>query len=75
VKEYESIKLPGKGTAKREELIHILDRIGRLEEVSDLNVYVLAKILDNEDWEQEELDKLSSFWIKEKNYRLTVSKK
>lgn len=75
VKEYESIKLPIKGTAEREELIQILDRIGRLEEVSDLNVYVLAKILDNEDWKQEELDKLSSFWIKEKNYRLTVSKK
>jgi len=75
VKEYESIKLPGKGTAEREKLIHILERIGRLEEVSDLNVYALAKILDNKDWEQEELDKLSSFWVKEKNFRLTVSKK
>jgi putative RecB family exonuclease len=75
VKEYESIKLPGKGTAERENLVHILERIGRLEEVSDLNVYALARILDNEDWKQEDLEQLSSFWIKEKNYRLTVSKK
>jgi putative RecB family exonuclease len=75
VKEYESKKLPGKGTAEREKLICILESIGRLEEVSDLNVYALTKALNNDDWEQEELDKLNSFWIKEKNYRLTVSKK
>jgi putative RecB family exonuclease len=75
VKEYESKKLPGKGTAEREKLICILESIGRLEEVSDLNVYTLAKALNNDDWEQEELDKLNSFWIMEKNYRLTVSKK
>jgi len=75
VKEYESIKLPGKGTAERKNLVHILERLGRLEEVSDLNVYALARILDNEDWGKEELEQLSSFWIKEKNYRLTVSKK
>ncbi len=74
VKEYESTKLPGKGTDEREELIQILKRIGKLEEVSDLDVYALARILDNEDWQKEELDKLSSFWTKEKNYRLTVSK-
>ena len=75
VKEYESIKLPGKGTAERENLVHILERIGRLEEVSDLNVYALARILDNEDWDKEELEQMNSFWTKEKNYRLTVSKK
>jgi putative RecB family exonuclease len=75
VKEHQPKKLPGKGTAEREKLICILESIGRLEEVSDLNVYTLAKALNNDDWEQEELDKLNSFWIMEKNYRLTVSKK
>jgi putative RecB family exonuclease len=75
VKEQESIKLPGKGTAERENLVHMLERIGRLEEVSDLNVYALARILDHEDWSKEELEQLSSFWSREKNYRLTVSKK
>jgi len=75
VKEYESIKLPGKGTEERDKLIHILERIGRLEEVSDLNVYALARILDNKDWNKAELAQLSTFWTKEKNYRLTVSKK
>ncbi len=75
VKEYESIKLPGKGTEEREMLIHILEKIGRLEEVSDLNIYALARILDSKDWDKAELAQLSTFWTKEKNYRLTVSKK
>ncbi|MDH4219299.1 MAG: PD-(D/E)XK nuclease family protein [Candidatus Aminicenantes bacterium] len=75
MKEYESIKLPGKGTEEREKLIHILEKIGRLDEVSDLNVYALAKILESKDWDKAELAQLSTFWTKEKNYRLTVSKK
>ncbi len=75
VKEYETIKLPGKGTEEREKLIHILERIGRLEEVSDLNVYALSRILDHKDWDKAELAQLRTFWTKEKNYRLTVSKK
>jgi putative RecB family exonuclease len=75
VKEYDTVKLSPKNTQEREDLVDTLKKLGRLSEVSDLNTFVLAKILGNEEWEQNELDQLAKFWTKEKNYRLTVSKK
>ncbi len=75
VKTYETIKLPGKNTKERDELIETLKKLGRLEEVSSFNTYALARILEKKGWEKEELDQLERFWSAEKNYRLTVSKK
>ena len=75
VKAYETSKLPGKNTKERSELIDTLKKIGRLEEVSSFNTYALTKILEKKEWEKDELDQLARFWTKEKNYRLTVSKK
>jgi len=75
VKAYETIKLPGKNTKERNELIDTLKKLGRLDEVSGFNSYALTKILENEEWEKEEMDQLERFRTKEKNYRLTVSKK
>jgi putative RecB family exonuclease len=73
--EYETIKLPSKNTKEREDLINTLKKIGRLEEVSDLNTYSLVKVLGKKEWEKDELSQLERFWTVEKNYRLTVSKK
>jgi putative RecB family exonuclease len=75
VKAYETIKLPNKNTEERAELIDTLKTLGRLEEVSGFNTYALSKILEKKEWEKEELEQLARFWTKEKNYRLTVSKK
>jgi putative RecB family exonuclease len=75
VKPYDTIKLPGKNTKERDELIDTLKKLGRLEEVSGFNTYSLVKILGKKEWEKDELDKLERFWTVEKNYRLTVSKK
>jgi putative RecB family exonuclease len=75
VKSYETIKLPTKNTAERAELIETLKKLGRLEEVSSFNTYTLNKIIEKKGWEKDELDQLERFWTKEKNYRLTVSKK
>ena len=75
VKPYETSKLPGKNTKERAELIETLKKLGRLEEVSSFNTYALTKILEKKEWEKDELDQLARFWTKEKNYRLTVSKK
>jgi putative RecB family exonuclease len=75
VKEYESIKLPGKNTKEREELVLALRQIGKLEEVSDLDAYSLIRVLDRKGWDEAELAQLRKFWSKEKNYRLTISKK
>ncbi|UCE41161.1 MAG: PD-(D/E)XK nuclease family protein [Candidatus Aminicenantes bacterium] len=75
VKTYETIKLPGKNTKERAELIETLKKLGRLEDVSSFNTYALAKILDKKEWDKGELEQLERFWTAEKNYRLTVSKK
>ncbi|MFB0564341.1 MAG: RecB family exonuclease [Candidatus Aminicenantaceae bacterium] len=75
VKEYESVKLPGKNTDERDELIKLLKSMGRLDKVSDLDVYALSKILVNKEWDKKELEMLKKFWATEKSYRLSISKK
>jgi putative RecB family exonuclease len=75
VKAYETIKLPGKNTKERTELIDTLKKLGRLEEVSSFNTYAMTKILDKKEWKKDELEQLEKFWTSEKNFRLTVGKK
>ncbi len=75
VKEYDSIKLPGKNTRDREELILVLSELGKLEEVSDLDTFALIRILGNKEWDEKDLERLSRFWTKEKNFRLTIGNK
>ncbi len=73
VKEHEYPKFPGKNTKKREELIKALKSIGKLEEVSDLDIHALGRILKGKKWDKKKLEILRKF--KEKGYRLSVSKK
>jgi len=75
VKEYEYVKFPGKNTEEREELIKVLQSIGKLGKVSDLDVYVLARILKNKEWDEHQLDLLKKFETREKSHRLSISKK
>jgi putative RecB family exonuclease len=75
VKPYETIKLPHKNTKERAELMEVLKKMGRLEEVSEFNIYALAKVLEKKEWDKEELDQLARFWKAEQNYRLTIRKK
>ncbi len=75
VREYDTIRLPGKNTKDRKELIEILRNLGRLEDVSNMDTYALARVLERKEWKKDELDQLERFWTAEKNYRLTVSKK
>ncbi|MFQ6037168.1 MAG: RecB family exonuclease [Candidatus Aminicenantales bacterium] len=75
VKETEALRLPPKNTKAREELIRTLQQIGRLDDVSDLDVYALTRILQQRRWEPTELERLSPYVSREKTYRLSVSKK
>jgi len=75
VNEYESLKLPAKNTKEREELVSILKSMGRLDEVTDLDVYSLARILKNREWDEKDIAILQKFGLKEKSFRLSVSKK
>ena len=69
------MKFPSKGTPEREELIEVLKNIGKLDEVTDLDVYALAKVVKSEEWDEKELKKIEGFETKEKNYRLGIRKK
>jgi hypothetical protein len=75
VNEYESLKFPAKNTKEREELVSILKRMGRLDEVTDLDVYSLARVLKNREWDEKDIAMLQKFGLKEKSFRLSVSKK
>lgn len=74
VKKYDYVKFPGKNTKERDELIEALRSIDKLDDVSELDIYALARVLKNKEWEERELDLLSKFETKEKSYRLSVSK-
>ncbi len=75
IKEYERLKLPSKDTENRECLIAALKEIGRLEEVSDINIHALNKIFENREWDDELINKIEKFLKKEKDYRIIISKK
>ena len=75
VNEYESLKLPAKNTKEREEMVSLLKSIGKLDEVTDLDLHALARVLKNREWEEKDLALLQKFGVKEKGYRLSVSKK
>lgn len=75
VKEHENVKFPGKNTEEREELIKVLQNVGKLSDVSDLDVYALSRILKNKEWDENQLDLLRKFEIREKTHRLSISKK
>jgi len=75
VSEYESLKFPGKNTREREELIQALKKLGRLDDVTDLDIYALGRVLKNREWDEGALAILQKFGIVEKSCRLSVSKK
>jgi putative RecB family exonuclease len=75
VNEYESLKLPAKNTREREELVSLLKNIGKLDKVTDLDIFALARVLKNREWDEKDLVLLQEFATKEKGYRLSVSKK
>lgn len=75
IKEYEYVRFPGKNTKEREELIEVLRSIGKLNEVSDLDIYAIGSVLKENEWDEREMDLLRKFEVKEKSCRLSVSKK
>ena len=75
VKVQELVKFPAKNTEAREKLIEALKRIGKWEDVADLDTSALGRVLKNQEWEQSDLTVLRNFEILEKSYRLTVAKK
>jgi putative RecB family exonuclease len=75
VKEQELVKFPAKNTEEREKLIAALRRIGKWDDVAELDTFALARVLKKKEWAEPELEVLKNFEILEKIYRLSVAKK
>ncbi len=66
----DSVKLPYKNTEERQELNELLKKIGRWEEVAELDTFALAKVIKNKAWPEQLLKQLARFAEMEKSYRL-----
>lgn len=75
IKAQNIMKLPGKNTDERRQLVALLEKLGKWKEVADLDVYSLARIIQNEKWEKNVLELLKPFQSSEQSYRLNISKK
>jgi len=74
VKFGESAKFPGKNDPGRESLEEFIRRLGRWEEVSDVNTSELAKILKEKRWAPELLEQLRGFATTESTVRVDVAR-
>jgi putative RecB family exonuclease len=74
IKEYERFKFPSKHSAKRKELIEILKKYGKWEEVDQLDTSALNKIIQEKRWTEDVLDILKEYVELDKSKRLYVSK-
>jgi putative RecB family exonuclease len=74
VKPYESVKFPPRNSEERETLVMLLKDIGKLDEVSDLDIHALSGVLKNRKWEKHDIERLSEFGIRETKHRLSISK-
>ncbi len=74
VKPYESLRFPPKNSEERKGLIRLLEDIGKLNEVSDLDIHALTGVLRNKEWGKKDLDHVWKFATREVNHRLSISK-
>lgn len=75
IRPFESLRFPAKNSKERRILANILKEHGRLEEVSDVDLHALERIVRNREWEEELLTSLEKFIQRETSYRLTISKR
>ena len=71
----DTVKLPGKNTKERIELVEFLKTIEKFEHVNDLDVFALKKIIENREWSEDVLQDLKKYTTLERYYSLGVSKK
>lgn len=66
-------KFPAKADVERAELDDLLKKEDKWQEVTDLNVYALAKAMKSGAWSPELVKKIEEYQRMEKGYRLTLS--
>ncbi|MGM0466693.1 MAG: hypothetical protein ACQERH_09715, partial [Acidobacteriota bacterium] len=75
VNEYKDISFPGKSSREREELIQVLRKMGKWDEVSAIDVYSLKNILKRQEWSEQELDLLKRYAEEKSGYRFSIKNK
>lgn len=74
LKVYQKIRFPLKNTEERKELERIIKEAGKWEEVSSLDQWSLARIVEKKQWPQEILKKIENFQTTEEQKRIFLSK-
>jgi putative RecB family exonuclease len=74
VKFSSKIKLPAKADKERQQLEKVLQDIGKLTEVSTLDTFKLAKIVQNEEWDKQLLEKIQDYYQREETSSVSLSK-
>jgi putative RecB family exonuclease len=72
VNEYESVKIPSKGTPEREELEELLHTLKKWKEVSGLDSSALKKSI--EEWSPEIQKKIEKYLQTDTDYRINIGK-
>ncbi|MBI3051730.1 PD-(D/E)XK nuclease family protein [Candidatus Woesearchaeota archaeon] len=70
----DTVKLPYKNTEERQELNELLKKLGKWEEVAELDTFALAKIIKNKGWPQQLLGQLKRFIKIEGSYRVYLGR-
>ncbi len=74
VADSEKYSFPGKNSKEREQLETVLQKYGRLQEVSQLDTSALGKVLAEKQWESEVLEALHTYIEVERKKRFYLSK-
>jgi putative RecB family exonuclease len=67
-------KYPLKGDPRRKALDDLLKKAGKWMEISDLNPWMLAKVISRSSWHPDLIKKVKTFSTTEENHSFTVSK-
>jgi putative RecB family exonuclease len=74
VSDNEKYSFPNKNTKEREQLEKVLQKYGRLQEVSQLDTSALGKVIQENSWEPEVLEALGKYVEVERKKRFYLSK-
>jgi len=74
IKTYENIKLPQKNTIEREMLKDILKKVGKWDEISDIDTFAISEIIKGKKWPNDILNLIKQFQRVEKVDRVYLSK-
>lgn len=70
----QKISSPLKGSDKRKELENILRDAGKWDELSDLDIYAMEKVIKDKAWDKTILDKIQKFFTIEIKKNVLISK-